>query len=187
MSGPARFDDAAAMSEAVRIVLLCLAAAIGYGVLHDQVTARVAPEYFTIMHPALGRPDLFHSSSPTVLGLVWGVVATWWVGLCFGAGLATASRAGARPPIAAGALVTPVLWVLGTMAIVAALAAGAAWAWTTGAHPELASLGLPNERHAPIAAVWAAHAASYLAAFAGAIVLCVRSLRLRRASIASAG
>jgi len=33
------------------IVLLCIVAAVVYGVVHDQVTARVCVEYFTIGHP----------------------------------------------------------------------------------------------------------------------------------------
>jgi hypothetical protein len=32
------------------IVLLCVLAAVVYGVLHDQVTARICVEYFTIGH-----------------------------------------------------------------------------------------------------------------------------------------
>ena len=72
----------------LRIVLLAVAAAIAYGILHDQVTARVAIEYFTVAHPRI-----VESEDPTVLGLVWGVVATWWVGAILGTLLAVAARA----------------------------------------------------------------------------------------------
>jgi hypothetical protein len=34
--------------ESLKIVLLCVGAAVTYGVLHDQVTARVCVEYFPI-------------------------------------------------------------------------------------------------------------------------------------------
>jgi hypothetical protein len=34
--------------ESLKIVVLCIVAAIAYGILHDQVTARVCVEYFTI-------------------------------------------------------------------------------------------------------------------------------------------
>lgn len=69
--------------EALRIVALAVAAAVAYGVLHDQVTARICVEYFTIGHPLL-----VPSYSPTLLALAWGVVATWWVGLVGGLVLA---------------------------------------------------------------------------------------------------
>ena len=70
---------------ALRIIGLCVLAAVLYGVAHDQVTARVCVEYFTI-----GHPRILATESPTVLGLAWGVIATWWVGLVLGAPLAFA-------------------------------------------------------------------------------------------------
>src|SRR5436190_782619 len=57
------------------IIAMCTGAAIVYGVVHDQVTARVCVEYFTI-----GHPPVFGTDDPTLLGLGWGVIATWWVG-----------------------------------------------------------------------------------------------------------
>jgi len=67
----------------LKIVGLGVLAAIGYGIVHDQVTVRVCLEYFTIFHPRL-----ISSTSPTLLALAWGVAATWWVGLPLGLGLA---------------------------------------------------------------------------------------------------
>ncbi len=69
--------------KATVIVLLCVGAAIGYGILHDEVTARICVEYFTV-----GHPDLFGTDSPTLLGIGWGIVATWWAGLLLGIPLA---------------------------------------------------------------------------------------------------
>ena len=57
------------------IVLLCMAAAIAYGIVHDQITARLCVEYFTVAHP-----PLFHTTSPTILGICWGIAATFGVG-----------------------------------------------------------------------------------------------------------
>jgi hypothetical protein len=62
--------------EAIKIVGLCIVAGAIYGVLHDQVTAHVCLEYFTVFHPTI-----FHTQSPTLLALGWGVLATWWVSL----------------------------------------------------------------------------------------------------------
>ena len=60
------------MIEFAKIVVLGVVAAVCYGVLHDQVTARVCVEYFTI-----GHPPLFNTDSPTLLAFGWGVVGTW--------------------------------------------------------------------------------------------------------------
>ncbi len=62
--------------EFAKIVLFSVGCAICYGILHDQVTAHVCVEYFTV-----GHVSLVSTTDPTVLAFVWGVVATWWVGL----------------------------------------------------------------------------------------------------------
>lgn len=46
------------------MVALSVLAAVVYGILHDQITARICVEYFTI-----GHARLIDSDSPTVLGL----------------------------------------------------------------------------------------------------------------------
>ena len=51
--------------ETLKIVVLCIVSAIVYGILHDQVTARVCVEYFTI-----GHPPIFHTDDPTLLAFV---------------------------------------------------------------------------------------------------------------------
>jgi hypothetical protein len=78
--------------QSLAIIGLSIAAAIVYGILHDQVTARVCVEYFTI-----GHPPVFPTADPTLLGLGWGALATWWVGLLLGVLLAVVSRGGSRP------------------------------------------------------------------------------------------
>jgi hypothetical protein len=47
--------------------------AIAYGILHDQITVRICPEYFTI-----GHPPVFQTGSLTML-LAVGASSTWWV------------------------------------------------------------------------------------------------------------
>ena len=39
-------------------------------------------------------PPVFGTESPTLLGIGWGILATWWVGLLLGVPLAFAARAG---------------------------------------------------------------------------------------------
>lgn len=103
----------------LKIIGLCTLAAICYGVVHDQITARLCIEYFTVFHPRLVA-----STSPTVLGLVWGVVATWWVGAGLGVLLALTGRLGRWPKVEPGTLLRPVLILLcvaGCCAVLAGL------------------------------------------------------------------
>jgi hypothetical protein len=99
------------MLEPLKIVLVCVAAAICYGIVHDQFTARICIEYFTVFHP-----PIFATHSPTLLGIGWGIIATWWVGAILGAMLAVAARAGIRPKLTVVALLRPIGKLLLTMA-----------------------------------------------------------------------
>jgi hypothetical protein len=57
--------------ETLKIVGFAALAAIVYGIGHDQVTAHLCVEYFTI-----GHPPIFPTASPFLLALGWGVIAT---------------------------------------------------------------------------------------------------------------
>ncbi len=103
--------------RAAATVLLCVAAAVGYGVAHDQVTARVCVEYFTV-----GHPPVFATTDPTLLALSWGVLATWWVGLLLGLPLAVAARAAGRSPRSLVRPVARLMAVCGACATVAGVA-----------------------------------------------------------------
>ncbi len=92
---------------ALAIVLMCVAAAVLYGIVHDQITARVCVEYFTI-----GHPPIFGTDDPTLLGIGWGIIATWWVGLILGILLAVIARAGSRPQRSVRSLLPPVACLL---------------------------------------------------------------------------
>src|SRR5881227_3769876 len=149
----------------VSIILLCVVAAVLYGIAHDQVTARVCVEYFTI-----GHPPVFGTDDPTLLGLGWGVIATWWVGLILGIPLALASRVGSWPKFTAGRLVRPLaamLAVVGTLAVVAGVvgrvAAGRQWVQLM----EPLASRVPSHRHAAFLADLWAHLASYAGGFLG--------------------
>lgn len=160
------------------IIFLCILAAIIYGVVHDQITARVCVEYFTI-----GHPPIFGTNDPTLLGIGWGIVATWWVGLGLGSGLAFAARAGKRPKRSIDSLVRPILQLLGVMGI-SALVAGLI-GWLLAQAGAVILVGpivdrLPADHHVPfIADLWA-HLASYLVGLIGGIVVMVSVWRSRR-------
>src|SRR5262245_8163961 len=104
------------------IILMCIVAAVLYGFAHDQITARVCVEYFTI-----GHPPIFGTDDPTLLGLGWGIIATWWVGLLLGVPLAVVSRVGPWPKRSLGSLVRPVIGLLAIMAVSALTAGICGW------------------------------------------------------------
>lgn len=78
----------------LKITLLSIVAAVTYGIVHDQFTARLCVEYFTVAHPRL-----IHTNSPTLLGFCWGTVATIGVGLLLGVVLALVSQSPKKVPV----------------------------------------------------------------------------------------
>lgn len=147
------------------IVLFAVLGAVGYGVVHDQITARICIEYFTI-----GHPPVFGTISPTLLALGWGIIATWWVGLPLGLALAIAARAGPRPKRDVRSLLRPMVVLLAGMGL-CAFAAG-----LTGAILALHGFislwepffsAVPQPRHVRFLADAWAHSASYLSGVAG--------------------
>jgi hypothetical protein len=164
--------------KALGIVLLCIGAAVAYGIVHDQVTARVCVEYFTV-----GHVRILDTDDPTLLGIAWGVFATWWVGLLLGVALAFAARFGTRPKSSVSSLVRPVGAVLLAMAGTS-LVAGLLGGWL--AHSGRVTLSgpladaIPPDRKARfIADLWA-HSASYLAGLVGGLVLVNRVWQSRK-------
>jgi hypothetical protein len=160
------------------IVALCVLAAVTYGVLHDQVTARICVEYFTI-----GHPPIFGTDDPTLLGLGWGMLATWWVGVILGLPLAAAARLGKRPQQSAASLIRPLAVLMIVSALCAALAGyiGALLAragWILLLEP-LAS-EVPRAKHVGFLADLWAHGASYISGFIGAGVMILHVWRRRR-------
>src|SRR5277367_3085254 len=101
------------MMRFLSIVLLCIAASVAYGLVHDQITIRICPEYFTVLHPQI----LPHDTPLTLLALAWGVIATWWVGAILGILLGLCSCCGRRRKLSAGELVQPILKLLLVMAV----------------------------------------------------------------------
>ena len=142
-------------------------------------------EYFTV-----GHPRIIASESPTILGLVWGVVATWWVGLPLGIALAFAARGGGWPALDVSDLRAGVFILLGAMALCAAMAGflghELAVAGQVGFPSEWAAGVAPSKRAAFIGDWWA-HSASYDVGILGGMVLCAvtfwrRWRRSRRAA-----
>ncbi len=156
------------------IVLLCVVLAGVYGVLHDQITARICPAYFTLDHPSLGLPWLFHNPNPTVLGLAWGIVATAPLATILGIGIACAARLGSWPKINWRRLLRPLILGFCAMGLSAAL---------TG----ICAFHIARSQGDPLSvareyAVWRTHQASYAGGtiVAFGIIICLFLHRHRR-------
>jgi hypothetical protein len=158
--------------QSLKIVAACVVAAILYGIAHDQVTARICVEYFTVFHP-----PVFHTGSPTLLALGWGVIATWWMGALLGIPLAVAARAGSRPKLSVRDLARPIGILLLAMSLIA-LASGLAGFFWGRLDQSVAAL-LPQAIHRRFLADSWAHAASYASGFLGGIALCGVAYRKR--------
>jgi hypothetical protein len=164
--------------EFAKIWLFSIVAAIVYGIVHAQVTAHICVEYFSIAHPTI-----LPLTSPTLLALQWGVVATWWVGAALGFGLAASSRWGSRPPVRARNVMRPIAILLVSMAV-ASFVSGIAGFALAKTHAITLSgwlaLAIPESRHARFMADWWAHSAAYLVGILGGAILCVRTYAERR-------
>lgn len=171
------------MMPSVKILLLSVAAAVCYGIVHDQITARISVEYFTI-----GHPPIFHTDNPTLLGLGWGVLATWWAGLLIGVPLELCAQRGDLPKRSAASLVKPIAILLLVMACAATMA-GLAGSFAASTHlvvlPEPYASEVRADRQADFIIAAAIHQASYATAFVGGIILCysVRRSRIGRVDL----
>jgi hypothetical protein len=163
--------------EALKIAFICVAAAVLYGIVHDQFTARICVEYFTVFHALI-----FHTQSPTWLGIGWGIVATWWVGVFFSIPLILAARAGSRPALRASELMPSIGRLLLFMAVTAMLSGvtGYALARTGVLDTDWLSFSPSRSVRCRFIADWWAHTASYASAFVGGAVLCALTYRKRR-------
>jgi len=158
--------------ESLKIIVGSIAAAIVYGIVDDQFTARICVEYFTVFHP-----PVFATRSPTLLALGWGVIATWWVGAFLGALLCIAARFGPRPKLTIREVVRPIVWLLMGMAC-SALFFGVL-GYLIGGMPSSWAGGIPASAHRRFVADWWAHSASYATGFLGGLVICILVYRRR--------
>jgi hypothetical protein len=159
--------------QSLKIIVVCVLAAIGYGIVHDQITARICVEYFTIFHP----PIFGGTQSPTLLAFGWGVIATWWVGVTLGIPLSVIARAGKWPQLTAVDLLPMIRNLLLFMAV-AALCAGIT-GYFHGIMPRYIAGSLPPEIHRRFVADLWAHIASYASGFIGGIVVWIGAFRKR--------
>jgi hypothetical protein len=169
--------------QSIAIVLLCIVAAVCYGIVHDQVTARICVEYFTI-----GHPPIFGTDDPTLLGIGWGIIATWWVGLLLGVPLALAARAGSRPRRSVRSLIRPIVSLFVVTAMCAIAAGIIGWLLATNGAVYLVgpiAQRVPADRHVLFLVDLWTHSASYLVGLVGGIVVMVQVWRSRGRAVSS--
>jgi hypothetical protein len=153
----------------LRIVALCVVSLTLYGLVQDQLCARLAPDYFRIAYPTIEG-----ASGPALLGLLWGFVGWWWVGLVTGLAAALTATLGRRPQLTARELAPAVGCLLLGVAFVALVCGSAAHynGRVTGVRFDWAE-GLTAERLLLLFTVACARFGAYAAAAAGGVVLCV--------------
>jgi len=147
------------------ILLSCVLVAVAYGIVHDQITARVCIEYFTV-----GHRDMIGRDDPTLHGLYWGVAATWWCGAMLGFGLACTSRLGSRPKHTLRTLRKPIIVLvvaMGLMALLSGLAGGMLANSGQIVLPDWIKTRLVPAKWAAFQSCAFAHEASYSVAFVG--------------------
>jgi len=154
---------------ALRILGLCVGAAVIYGIVHDLFTAHVCVEYFSV-----GHPEVIANQDPIALALVWGVLGTWYVGVVLAIPLWCSARLGTAPPWTWRRLIRPLAVLLVVMAACALVSGSVGYGlarrfdWSL---PDALGDLVARERHAHFIAAWCAHAASYGVGFIGGLVL----------------
>ena len=166
------------------IVCLCIGTAVVYGVCHDQITARVCIEYFSVFHSTDVLPPGMNPRNPTQQGFFWGVFATWWMGLLIGVPLSIVARVGTARPLAARDLIRPVAVLLGVMATFALLAGVIGYflspdgSATATSFPGLAQQ-MPPTQWRGFMACYLAHNTSYTVGGAGGLLLILHTAFVR--------
>jgi hypothetical protein len=152
--------------ESIKIVCVCILAAVIYGIVHDQFTARICVEYFTVFHP-----PIFQTTAPTLLGIGWGIIATWWAGAIIGLLLVIAARFGSRQSLAVRDLLPSIATLIGAIAFCAVVFGFIGYLWAP--LPSYLAAAVPGPMQRRLLADWWAHGASYGCGFLGGMVLCV--------------
>lgn len=162
--------------ETFKIVGFATLAAVVYGILHDQVTAHVCVEYFTIAHP-----QIFPTESPFLLAIGWGIIATWWVGLPLGVLLAFAARIGRNAKLGLAQVRRPIILLMASSGC-AALLSGVVGASLVATHVmDLGYWGplIPSNHWSAFAFDMWAHSASYFVGAFGGLLLVALTIKRR--------
>lgn len=167
--------------------LATLVAAL-YGVVNDQITVTLSPEYFSVFKRAQFGPALeaagLAQSPVRVQAVLVGTLATWWFGCFLGAVLSLAGLAGRRRPLPTRKFLRAVIGImlftlcLSFFSYLVAYAAEPAIKPTAEGWPFLA--GIRAVRAAFAVGWW--HNAAYMGGLLGTVFACVWIRRRRQIS-----
>lgn len=69
---------------ALFIIIAVTFTASVFGVIHDQVTFSISPEYYTHLKFSQFGLDFYGNDNNRLLVIIVGILATWWIGLIMG-------------------------------------------------------------------------------------------------------
>jgi hypothetical protein len=170
---------------------LAMLAAVLYGILNDQITVTLSPEYFSVFKRHQFWPLLEAmgwTNAPARLQAVpIGAAATWWFGLILGMTVSLAGTVGRLPRLTTRQFGRAVGVVMLTTAVTSLLCGVVAYL------VEPAIPGASQQEHAMFESIFGAihewrrffavgwwHNGAYLGGLCGAILACVRVRRWRR-------
>jgi hypothetical protein len=164
-------------------LLCCVAAAMAYGLINDQVTITISWEYFYYgkeLEKVLGPV-----TPPDMAALRWqavlvGLSATWWTGVVLGVAVLIANNPRkTRPQLSYRRLYAMLAIPLIAAAICAGTLGLAGW---LGAFPRtfVESLCPQQLRPSHFMGVYGAHLGGYAGAVIGLVLVVVRILRVRK-------
>lgn len=167
------------------MVLAAMLAAV-YGVVNDQITVTLSPEYFSVFKrqqfsDALRAFDL--ADAPTrVQAVLVGVLATWWFGLLLGAVLGAVGTLGRRPPLHTREFLRVVVGVMAFTVVLSVLFGAVAYATEPAVRPDADQWpfleGISHVRGAFSMGWW--HDGAYLGGVLGTMLACFWTRRRRR-------
>ncbi len=171
-------EDAPIGSEIAKIVAGTVLIAIVYGIAHDMVTAHTEISYFTIFHPRISD-----SNSPVVMALMWGVIATWWMGAIIGVIVALCAQLGTKPRIPARCVLKSLTRATAVVFIIAMATLAAMLRLCEGKTVEFQPD--PSDTSGRFLAVMITHNVSYFLSALVAVAVCVTIL-VRRSKMTTA-
>jgi hypothetical protein len=167
-------------------LLLCVVAALVYGIVNDLITSTISWEYFcygkelypAVVHDLPPDPVKLH-----IAAMLIGMKATWTAGLIIGVALLVANNPRADRPQLAYGILSKMLLLIACAAILCACTMGIAgrfgWlAWISSDFAEL--VRMDAMRPARFIAVFGIHLGGYLGGITGTIAAVVATLSRRK-------
>lgn len=167
-------------------IVLAVMGSVLYGLINDQITVTISPEYYSVFKrrqfaPVLGPMGLA-DASPRMLAMFVGALATWWYGLFLGIMLGISSMVGRFAPLPTRRYIGAIGSVMAATFGISLLFAAVAYMVEPLVKPDALHwpflTGIKEVRRAFTIGWW--HNGSYLGALVAAIKASLRVQRQRR-------